>query len=371
MTFEEGERVRMNEPLFYINDDQYKARVEKAKAQLKKDEAQAAKAERDVQRLRPLYEQNAASQLDLDNAVAALDMARASVAMSKADLQQAELELSYTVVRSPLTGYISERYADIGSLVGKSNSTRLATVVKSDTVLVDFKLTALDYLRSQRRNVHLGELDTSRSWQPTVSVTLADNSAYGEKGIRSRFRVTAGRSPDRDFRGACRIAQSAPSVVTGTVYAGQVAARRAGKRNGGTQEGDFNREGRCVYFRRPARQYLLVEKRFIELGAEQGNRVVVDRGLSPDEKIVSEGYQKLKHGQHVTWTSDDRFTSEELRGDDGAGCESGSSDGRPENPGMQPHGSRQQGRLPRGLKPHKMPKLSRQGHPVLTKTNRR
>ena len=115
MTFEEGKRVRMNEPLFYINDDQYKARVEKAKAQLKKDEAQAAKAERDVQRLRPLYEQNAASQLDLDNAVAALDMARASVAMSKADLQQAELELSYTVVRSPLTGYISERYADIGS----------------------------------------------------------------------------------------------------------------------------------------------------------------------------------------------------------------------------------------------------------------
>ena len=55
MTFEEGKRVRMNEPLFYINDDQYKARVEKAKAQLKKDEAQAAKAERDVQRLRPLY----------------------------------------------------------------------------------------------------------------------------------------------------------------------------------------------------------------------------------------------------------------------------------------------------------------------------
>lgn len=88
MTFEEGKRVRMNEPLFYINDDQYKARVEKAKAQLKKDEAQAAKAERDVQRLRPLYEQNAASQLDLDNAVAALDMARASVAMSKADLRR-------------------------------------------------------------------------------------------------------------------------------------------------------------------------------------------------------------------------------------------------------------------------------------------
>ena len=114
----------------------------------------------------------------------------------------------------------------------------------------------------------------------------------------------------------------------------------------------------------------IVEKRFIELGAEQGNRVVVDRGLSPDEKIVSEGYQKLKHGQHVTWTSDDRFTSEELRGDSQPDA----------NPGEQrPAGksgdaaARQPAAVQaaKGGKPHKMPKLSRQGHPVLTKTNRR
>jgi Multidrug resistance efflux pump len=105
--------------------------------------------------IEPLYNQNAASRLDLDNAVAALNMSKADVAMSKADLEQAELELSYTVVRSPLSGYISERYVDIGTLVGNSKSL-LATVVKRDTVLVDFKLTSLDYLRSQRRNVHLG-----------------------------------------------------------------------------------------------------------------------------------------------------------------------------------------------------------------------
>jgi len=83
MTFEEGKKVEANEPLFYINNVPYKARLEKAKAQLEKDEAQAAKAARDVERLRPLYEQNAASQLDLDNAEAALNMAKASVSMSK------------------------------------------------------------------------------------------------------------------------------------------------------------------------------------------------------------------------------------------------------------------------------------------------
>ena len=85
MLFEEGKRVKRNQPLFKINSDLYQARVDKAKAQLAKDQAQEAKAERDVERLRPLYEQKAASQLDLDNAVAAYESAKANVAMSKAE----------------------------------------------------------------------------------------------------------------------------------------------------------------------------------------------------------------------------------------------------------------------------------------------
>ena len=183
MLFEEGKRVERNQPLFIINPDLYKARADKAAAQLKKDEAQELKTGRDVERLRPLYEQNAASQLDLDNAIAAYESAKANVAMSKADLAQAEMELGYTTVRSPISGYISERHADIGTLVGPGSKSLLATVVASDTVLVDFSLTALDYLRSQQRNVRLGEQDATRSWQPSITVTLADNSVYPEKGL--------------------------------------------------------------------------------------------------------------------------------------------------------------------------------------------
>ena len=163
MLFEEGKRVHKNQPLFRINSDLYKARVDKAKAQLKKDNAQKAKSDRDVERLQPLYAQNAASQLDLDNAKAASESAEANVAMSKADLAQAELELSYTTVKSPIDGYISERYVDIGTLVGPGSKSLLATIVESDEVLVDFSLTALDYLRSQQRNVRLGEQDDNRS----------------------------------------------------------------------------------------------------------------------------------------------------------------------------------------------------------------
>ena len=68
MLFEEGTYINKNQLLFVINQDRYKARVDKAKAQLNKDMAQSRKAERDLERIRPLYEQNAASQLDLDNA---------------------------------------------------------------------------------------------------------------------------------------------------------------------------------------------------------------------------------------------------------------------------------------------------------------
>ena len=136
MLFAEGTYVKHNQVLFVINQDRYRAKADKARAQLKKDEAQARKAQRDLERIRPLYEQNAASQLDLDNAVAAYETAVASVGMSKADLDQAEQELGYTVVRSPISGHISERHVDLGTLVGGSGKSLLATIVKSDTVLV-------------------------------------------------------------------------------------------------------------------------------------------------------------------------------------------------------------------------------------------
>ncbi|MDE6180955.1 MAG: efflux RND transporter periplasmic adaptor subunit, partial [Phocaeicola sp.] len=178
MLFAEGTYVTKNQVLFVINQDQYRAKADKARAQLKKDEAQALKAKRDLERIRPLYEQNAASQLDLDNATAAYETAEASVAMSSADLDQAELELGYTIVRSPLAGHISERYVDLGTLVGPGSKSLLATIVKSDTVLVDFSMTALDYLNSKERNVNMGQKDLTRSWQPNVTITLADNTVY-------------------------------------------------------------------------------------------------------------------------------------------------------------------------------------------------
>ena len=177
MLFKEGSYIEKGQTLFVIDPRLYKAHVNKARAQLNKARAQAQKAERDLSRIKPLYAQNAASQLDLDNATAAYESATAEVIVSEADLTQAELTLGYTRVSSPISGYISERVADIGTLVGPSGGkSLLATVVKSDSVRVDFSMTALDYLRSKDRNVNLGDADAKRKWNSFVTITLADGS---------------------------------------------------------------------------------------------------------------------------------------------------------------------------------------------------
>ena len=85
-----GTYIKKGQTLFIIDPTVYRARANKAKAQLNKARAQALKAERDLNRIRPLYEQNAASQLDLDNAIASYESAVADVVVSEADLTQAE-----------------------------------------------------------------------------------------------------------------------------------------------------------------------------------------------------------------------------------------------------------------------------------------
>ena len=309
MLFEEGKRVKRNQPLFKINSDLCQARVDKAKAQLAKDLAQEAKAERDVERLRPLYEQKAASQLDLDNAVAAYESAKANVAMSKADLAQAELELSYTTVRSPIDGYISERYADIGTLVGPGGKSQLATIVESDEVLVDFSLTALDYLRSQQRNVTLGEKDANRSWQPSVTITLADNSVYPLTGIvdfadpqvnpqTGTFGVRAELpNPDRKLLpGQFTKVKLLLDVRENAIVVPSKAVA-------------IEKGGAYIYV---VRRDSTAEKRFIETGPEVNNHIVVERGLGPDELVVVEGYHKLTPGAIVKPVSPETIKEKEV-----------------------------------------------------------
>lgn len=293
MLFAEGTYVKRNQVLFVINQDQYRAKVDKVSAQLKKDEAQARKAERDLERIRPLYEQNAASQLDLDNAIAAYETAVASVGMSQADLDQAEQELGYTIVRSPISGQISERHVDLGTLVGTSGKSLLATIVKSDTVLIDFSMTALDYLKSKERNIIIGQKDSTRSWQPTVTITLPDNSVYPYKGL---VDFAEPQVDPKTGTFSVRAEMNNPEHVLLPGQFTKVKLLLDVRENATVipQKALIIEKGGAYIF--VMRKDSTAEKRFIELGPEFGNNVVVERGLIPGEIIVDEGYHKLTPG---------------------------------------------------------------------------
>ena len=293
MMFEEGTYVKKDQILFIIDPKQYKAQVDRAEALVTKNKAMALKAERDLARIRPLFEQKASSQLDLDNAVAAYESAKADVQVSQANLTEARLALSYTTVRSPISGYISERHVDIGTLVGPGSQSLLANVVKSDTVLVEFKMTDLDYQKCKARNVNLGQKDTSRHWEPYVTITMADKSVYKYKGLvdfadplvdakSGTFSVRAEiPNPDRELlpgqftnvKVLLDVRENAVAVPTKAII--------------------IEKSGSFIFVMKRGG---IVEKRFIQTGPEVENTTVVERGLNPGEVIVVEGEHKLNHG---------------------------------------------------------------------------
>lgn len=296
MLFEEGTYVKKNQALFIINPDQYRAKVDKARAQLKKDESQEQKAKRDLERIRPLYEQNAASQLDLDNAIAAYETAKASVAMSRADLAQSELELGYTTVRSPIAGHISERNVDLGTLVGPGAKSLLATIVKSDTVLIDFSMTALDYLKSKERNVDFSQKDENRAWQPYVTITLADNTVYLHKGMVDFAEPTVDPNTGT-FSVRAEMPNPERAILPGQFTKVKVLLDVREKATVvPTRAISIEKGGAHIFVMRADST---VEKRFIETGPEFQNNMVVERGLNPGENVVVEGYHKLTPGMKV------------------------------------------------------------------------
>lgn len=296
MQFSEGSFIRKGQTLFIIDPTLYKANAEKARATLNKAEAAMEKARRDLERIRPLYEQDAASRLDLDNAEAAYETAIAEVNVRKSELAIADLTLSYTSVKSPISGYISERNADIGTLVGPGSKSLLATMVNSDTVRVDFSMTALDYLNSRNRDVNIGNHHEDSDWVQYVTVTLADGSEYPYKGIvdfadptvdpkTGTFQVRAEMpNPDKVLLpGEFTRVRLLMDVRRDAVYVPTKAL-------------EIEKGGSYVYVVRPDN---IVERRFVETGPEFDNNTVIERGLGADEFIIVDGYNKVKNGMQV------------------------------------------------------------------------
>jgi len=167
--------------------------------------------------------------------------------------------------------------------VGPGGKSLLATIVKSDTVRVDFSMTGMDYLRSKERNVNLGQKDSTRRWNPYITVTLPDNSRYPLRGLvdfadpqvdpeTGTFSVRA-EMPNPDhilLPGQFTKVKLLLDVRENAVVVPSKAIV-------------IEKGGAYIFVVRPDS---VVEKRFIETGPELDNKTVVERGLLSGERIV-------------------------------------------------------------------------------------
>lgn len=287
--YAEGSLVHQGDLLFTIDPRQTQAQVEQVQADLAQAQAQLAKTQQDVNRFRPLVADKAISQQELDNALSAERAAKAAVDARQAAVHQARLSLGWARVTSPIGGIAGAATAQVGDLV--SPATVLTTVSQCDPIRVVYQLSEQEYLAFQRR---LQQAPAAR--EDNLELILADGSVFPHKG-RVLFE---GRQVD---------------VKTGTIASvalfpnpgnllrpGQYAKIRAVTE---VKKGALLVPQRAVNDLQGGAQVAVVggddkaEIRAVQTGERVGTMWVIDKGLQPGERVVVEGFTKVKSGSTV------------------------------------------------------------------------
>ncbi len=180
--FKEGAPVKKGELLYTLESQIFDEKVSARMSAVAEAKTMLAKARGDLDRIKPLAEINAVSQSDLDESVATYAAALSSVEAAEANLRAAEIERSYTKIRSPIDGIIGKTAAKVGDLVGRNADTAiLNTVSRIDTILVTFFITERQYLTIARDLKRLRDQDRYRK-AVEIELILVDGSTYGYKG---------------------------------------------------------------------------------------------------------------------------------------------------------------------------------------------
>jgi membrane fusion protein (multidrug efflux system) len=296
-TYQEGQLVRKNQILFKIDPRPFQAVLDQAKAQVAQAEAQLGKTDLDVKRDTPLAKEKAIAQSQLDNDIQANLAAKASVQAGKAAVEQAELNLEFTNVRSLIDGFAGIAAGQVGNLV--SPQTLLTTVSQLDPIKAYFVVSEQQYLAFVKRNPTVAARE-ARQRQLVLQLILADGSTYQPPG---KF-YAADRQVDIQT-GAIRLAGLFPNP------------------DSVLRPGQYGRV-RFVSYIRPG-ALLVPQKAVIELqgnyqvavvgsdnkvslktvsvGEQTGSLWIVEKGLQAGERVVVEGVQKAREGIVVNPTA--------------------------------------------------------------------
>ncbi len=290
--FTEGQQVKTGDLLFRIEQVTYKAEVEQQRANLAKAKATEVNAALQLARGKELVSKQNISQATVDQRAADEGVAQANVLAAQALLDQAEINLGYTEIRSPIDGRIGIAIFTVGNLVGPSSGT-LATIVREDPVYVIFQPSERDVINFKRRFVQPGV----KNPQVTVHIQLPDGSVYPHPGITNLLDVQVDTTTDTVAVRA-QVPNPEGLLIPGGVVG--VITERGKPRPAlmvPQSAVQLDQAGRYVLVVDEAKK---VELRRVTTGVEQGREIVVTDGLKEGELVIVEGIQKVRPGQVVT-----------------------------------------------------------------------
>jgi membrane fusion protein, multidrug efflux system len=308
--FREGANVQVGDLLYQIDPAPYQAAYDEAKAALATAEAELATAEANLpatrsraERLKALAAIHAVGQQDYDDASAALRQAearvaarRAAVDVNRAALESAHINLSYTPIKSPISGRIGISNVTVGAMATAYQPAALAVVQQLDPIYVDVVQASADLLRL-RRHLESGRLKQDGSLQTKVSLSLEDKTLYPLKGTLQFRDVTVDQTTGSV---TLRLVFPNPNhVLLPGMFVRAVIEEGVSEQALLVPQQGVTRDIKGVPIAWVVGKDDKVEQRTLELDRAIGDRWLVTSGLAPGDRLIVEGLQKVRPGNQV------------------------------------------------------------------------
>lgn len=294
--FQEGADVRQGDVLYRIDPAAFQAALDSAQATLARAEATLMLTGTTAERYAPLAQANAISRQEYTNAQGAFKQAEADVAAGKAAVQTARINLGYATITAPIAGRIGRTQVSEGALVGQGDATPLALIQQVDPLYVNFTQPVADVLRL-RQSIGSGGLKAADPASAArVRVVLDDGSPYPHAGklLFSDLAVDPAS-------GQVTLRAQLPNPQALLLPGMYVRVRLEQGRNDNAlalpqQAVTRGAQGDTVMV---VDDKGMVTPRPVKIAMGQGNRWVVTEGLQAGEKVIVEGFQKLRPGAPV------------------------------------------------------------------------
>jgi len=285
--FKDGEDVKEGQLVFTIEKEPFEAAVDQRKAQLAYAQATLANADQQLQRTAELVRKGNAPVAQLDQRTAEEGQAKAAVMEAEANLRDAQIQLSYTDIKSPISGRIGRPAVSPGNLVGPDTGV-LTTVVQDDPMQVLFSITQRELLDARR--------DSDSNGKVRARVRLADGSLYDKQGRIDFLDVQV--NPRTDGQTVRAMFPNPDDVLTTGQTVRVIIEEKGGDKVVVIPQSAIaiDQTGPYVFVVGPDDK---VELRRLRLGTGREGLAVVEDGLKPDERVVVQGQQRIRAGMTV------------------------------------------------------------------------